>query len=793
MTLLPGNIKADPFTRKSILLPVLILLLPFLSYGQDSPGLNNSFETSYGEELYVTTDREVYFTGENVFLKIFKLNRLTHTPSDVSKVVYIELLDSYSNPAVQIKAAVENISGTGEFRIPDTLRTGNYLIRSGTLWMQNFSPDFFSYKQISVINPFENLSRISLPDPFQQPYSVMFFPESGNLVSGTETVTGLRSYDTKGDPVSINGYIVNEKNDTLSKVNTDENGYGKFTVKPEGNSKLHLATYDNNRKQLMFPLPEVQDSGIAFKVGPASNGLIKLKISMAGAYASGSDKYQLVYSPVSMSAFRQEIHPAKEIEIPLRQGNLPAGLAKISITNSKGDILAMRWIYNDIIREIFYNISAGDKEYASREKVTINITATDGEGNPVESNFSVSVVKSFSVEENTAGHPLRVTQLARLAGMKPVAAFTDINDYLIFVNDLDDPSNNAAVSESFPEYYPEPEGHLISGFIRNTTSGDPLREETIVLSYVGKTARSSFTRSDENGNFNFVTMGKGKKEIVIQPLSPELGNYYVELTNPFPEVLKKYKPEAFHIDSSRLEEINKAIISMQVGSIYKPFLNPASKGPDVPYEPDFFGQPDLTINMSDYIELTSFREVIKEIVPGVSTYKRNDRSNFRLINKYPNYGFETNPMIIVDGIPVSDLDKVLAINSGDLEKIDILNTRYFVSDLMIEGIIDLTSKKGDLGVMEFTRPVFRQEFEALQNEAGFFSPDYSDETMKNNRIPDFRNTLYWNPLLKTDKQGQAGVEFFTSDETGAFTIIVEGISPDGNPGRSSSTFRVIRK
>jgi len=364
----------------------------------------------------------------------------------------------------------------------------------------------------------------------------------------------------------------------------------------------------------------------------------------------------------------------------------------------------------------------------------------------------------------------------------------DLNDYLIFVRSIDSKGMSGHDGSDAGFRFPEMEGHLVSGTIRSTSDGEPLANENIVMSYVGKSAQCRFTRSDEKGRFNFVIRDYGKKEIVIQPLSGIANNYYVEITNPFPMVRRKYNTNAFNIDSSRLEEINRAIISMQVKSIYEPFTKPVATHQDV--APDFYGRPDLTIRLEDYIRLNTFREVIKEILPGVSIYRKNDLTGFRLINKYPNMAFETDPLVVVDGVPVREADKVLMIDSDELEKVDILNTRYFFSDIMIEGIISLTSKKGDLGVMEFSRPPFRQEFDALSKVTWQFSPDYEIQEDRDSRIPDFRNTLYWNPDLTTNREGKASVTFFTSDESAEYTVIAEGLSTEGKPCRVVTGFSV---
>jgi uncharacterized protein YfaS (alpha-2-macroglobulin family) len=95
--------------------------------------------------------------------------------------------------------------------------------------------------------------------------------------------------------------------------------------------------------------------------------------------------------------------------------------------------------------------------------------------------------------------------------------------------------------------------------------------------------------------------------------------------------------------------------------------------------------------------------------------------------------------------------------------------------------------------MEYDNSVFRQVFEGSQLPQEFYSPDHGTNTDGAYRIPDFRNTLYWKPDLSTGKDGKTSVSFFTSDEPGNYTVIVEGVSSDGSLGIVRIPFTVKQK
>jgi uncharacterized protein YfaS (alpha-2-macroglobulin family) len=46
-------------------------------------------------------------------------------------------------------------------------------------------------------------------------------------------------------------------------------------------------------------------------------------------------------------------------------------------------------------------------------------------------------------------------------------------------------------------------------------------------------------------------------------------------------------------------------------------------------------------------------------------------------------------------------------------------------------------------------------------------------------MEDFRRTLYWNPNVKTDKDGKATIEFYNNSSCTQMFISAEGITKDG--------------
>lgn len=575
-----------------------IFLFDSSSSAQTRPDNTDNYSAGgYTENLDVRTDRDIYISGEQIWLKIYKLSGLTGCPDNLSKIVYVELLDTQFNPLNQIKVMVEGTSGSAYLRLSDTLTSGNYLIRAYTKWMLNSTADRDVYKPIFIINPFKKVF---------------------NLLS---------------------------------------------------------SSYDPNQENGNFPLTE-------------NHGSVNS---------------------------HEEKDPDNQINIKI---NPMQGL------------------------------------YGQRERVQIDINATDKSGKPVDADMFVSVVRS------------------------PLVFSEGMNDFPGFLSDT--------LSGSFrrPQgRLPEIEGEFVTGTIRYISSGEPLQNAEISLSFVGKTDRCRFSRTNYNGEFLFVVKDQfGPGEIVIQPLSKNIRDVYVELDQPFSTVFDDYTYQFPVIDSSRLEGINKAIIGTQVGSVY----DQLGKKTDLPAEntriATFYGTPSRRVKMADFIELTDIREVVKELLPEVAVYRKNKDIGLKVISKNPFELFENQAIVLVDGVPVHDVEALLKVPSKEFEYIDIIDAKYYYKDFIFEGIVNFVTNKGNGSVIEPGNSVFRQIFDGAQDKSGFFMPDYSSDSLKTSTVPDFRNTIFWDPSVKTGSKGRTQVQFYTSDEGGTYTIVIGGITADGKRG-----------
>lgn len=103
------------------------------------------------ERVYLQTDKDMYLSGELVWLKL-----MTSTPDgmplDFSKIAYVELLDVDASKA-QLKIELSQGVGNSSLIIPTNLPTGYYRLVAYTRYMRNEIPVALFEKVIGIINP----------------------------------------------------------------------------------------------------------------------------------------------------------------------------------------------------------------------------------------------------------------------------------------------------------------------------------------------------------------------------------------------------------------------------------------------------------------------------------------------------------------------------------------------------------------------------------------------------------------------------------------------------------------
>ncbi|MBB5440138.1 TonB-dependent SusC/RagA subfamily outer membrane receptor [Pedobacter sp. AK017] len=108
------------------------------------------------EKVHLHLDKPYYAIGDDIWFKAYVINTQTSAPSNISKALYVELINEKDSIKSQLKLPMDGGITWGDFKLPDTLTEGNYRIRAYTQWMRNAGPEFFFDKTIKIGNSWAN-------------------------------------------------------------------------------------------------------------------------------------------------------------------------------------------------------------------------------------------------------------------------------------------------------------------------------------------------------------------------------------------------------------------------------------------------------------------------------------------------------------------------------------------------------------------------------------------------------------------------------------------------------------
>ncbi|MDD7072093.1 MAG: hypothetical protein SPH62_06745 [Candidatus Egerieousia sp.] len=112
-------------------------------------------QTTVVEKTYISTDREIYVSGDKIWCSAFCVDAAnTLRPSSLSAIAYVEIV-SEDGTLESGKIALSEGRGAGTIEIPATAPTGNYRIVAYTAYTKNtpgFNPQEHISKTISIFN-----------------------------------------------------------------------------------------------------------------------------------------------------------------------------------------------------------------------------------------------------------------------------------------------------------------------------------------------------------------------------------------------------------------------------------------------------------------------------------------------------------------------------------------------------------------------------------------------------------------------------------------------------------------
>jgi hypothetical protein len=742
------------------------------------------------EKLYVHTDKSIYLNNEVCWFKIYTVDGIFHEPLNLNKIAYVELLDANNQPVAQEKIELKDASGQGSIKLPINLPTGKYTLVAYTNWMKNFDSNFFFKKSISIINT-QYVADIA---PIKKTnYNISIFPESGSLLSGIKNTIGFSVTNNLGQGILSNGWIIRNNKDTISQVSTMINGLGSnsIMIDEEDEYKMIFLISDTIVEK---QFPKAQSTGAVLQVSTNQDSVVATIYLKSSPINSG---YLVIHNRGIVKRVLQVYFTNEQATIKTALNNLGDGINVFSFFDLDKKPIAER-LYFKYPEENASKVILEANYFKKRQKINLTIQSTNS--NIYNASMAVYKIDSLQkIDEVNIENYIWLSSDLYGKVESPDMYFnkSNVNRALLMDNLMLTKGWRRYLMKDILQgkiqpilsFLPEMGGSLIGGKLSNANTKAKVDETAAYISSPSINTTFTSSISDSIGRLRFqLNNFKNDGQIIVQAANLDNSNNKVEIENPF--VAKNYFLSITDpIFIKTLPKSNLAFLhrNVQIQNLYTPqFTNQiqASKKDTNA----FYYKPDRTYFLDDYARFTTLEEVIREYVTPVSLVKKKGKYQLYVYDEAYKKFFESNPLVLLDGVVIQDIDKFLEYDPLKIRKLEVVSRTYFLGNIAYSGIINFTTYKGKLESFEIDPKAVVLNYSGLQDRRIFAAPVYETQAQIDSRIPDFRQLLYWNPNLNFDKK--IATSFYSSDVTGKYYISIQGVDKKGKILNESSIFEV---
>jgi hypothetical protein len=782
------------------------------------------------ESAYIQTSKDIYETGEDLWFKVYLLNSHTFSPSELSKTLCLQLVKEDTKKAVwQEKYEIEDGFSNGRILLKEDMDEGNYLIEAFTA--NSFfadSSEFTAIRKVKVIKDITHLRQIKaefdkqyysstdsikvkLLPVFQKdtskiditatlklcgdvqsvfqttmklneekelsfkpqslgkgtqvvinskyqdhseevilpvqsrknPIQFNVFPEGGTIISGIKSKVAFKAVNISGEPVNVNGALY--KNDSIElEFSSTHVGMGSFDFMPVKNANYYIRLKESLSDSI-YSFPEIEPEGMTIRLLSRDKNYLNFLISKNNESLSENMYLMVQIRGVIYGLTEAKLDKDLKIKVPLT--DMPQGIAEITLFNNKMMPVAERLVYVNPQKRIKIQTILPDSIFLTRGKVNLKIITRDENNKPIKANLGLTVFDK--IYENQSDSINILTQMYLSTQLKgriynPGYYFNVKNVNREIALDL------LLLTQGWRKYIWN-EANLNKSCANNEVISDEIKGSATLAfgrKRVPKGQVNIFAFSPENDSV--------KKVIIVDSVGSFSVNHYL---------LKKahyiyLKPIASSKATIKLEFINP-FERINNALIVKNISTPL----DSPFRETKISEPNVTNGSAIVIKDVVIHGTGKDLIRGKFLGALDSVANFNL-----------------------------DVNNDYVCKYKILNCPRHKSDPdnrpPKEGEIVYENISGQMIIYHRVPPklnLTEEELLKLNNmfkikayyaKHEFYQPNYDKDYVPIS-VPDFRNTLTWNPSIITDEKGEARVIFYCSDFNAEFVGKIEGVGGDG--------------
>ena len=668
--------------------------------------------------------------------------------------------------------------------------------------------------------------------------SVTFYPEGGNLVMGVANRIAFKAIGANGQGVEVSGSIDQDEQEPTI-LTTLHDGMGYFTFTPT--KKRHSAEFTFEGKKYSFRLPEPIDEGYALYIDNLRAG--QLRGQLKGYAGCPDELLGVMLINKGMVCYFDTLSIQGGVAlIDIPKEKLPTGVHQLTLFNAKGQVFAQRQLFvNNGIEAGTIHISTTASNYEPFAPVVLGVQTTAPDGNPMPATISLAVRDQQNL--GTAYNDNLLTNLLLSSELKGYihkpeyyfesndATHTRALDLLMMTQGWTryNWKQMSRVEPFYIKHYVE-DGLVIDGCVLGRMKDTPIEGATVKMTLYSpdrSQKQESTVTTDKDGCFGFaveefydkwdmfLSVTRNDKEIDcrirLDRASRPAVKAYTATDTHLPQHIATLDTALYAVEKDPfLQEVPDSIFLLDNVDVHgrKKYIDFLTfKAYNAEEDTEFhLDQGKYTYMVRDYlaekgynIDYSRYDGVIPE---GLSTrdemmawtleqcpinnrrvlwYLHNEDSKWMKASYTPGFDIDMEDVksIIVYDSPFEFAYHPIVREALAPDIIDSLNQPKTLNDVTFTRglyIIDITMYPKGLRRSQ-VKGQRQTTFRGYTSGTEFYAPEYPDGPIKGD--VDYRRTLYWNPALTTDDNGQAEVLFYNNGYSKQFHISAEGITPQG--------------
>ena len=794
-----------------------LIFLNTLCFGKSQRSIADSLNLI--EKVYLHTDRNTYYIGEDVWFKVYLIDALDHLLTNHSHNLHVELI----SPTLKIISSriirLDSGLGNGDFKLPPDISSGKYKIRAYTNNMRNFSDQFFFTKEITIVNANEGQAEISDKVKYvEKKIKLNFFPEGGSLVNNVSSIVAFKAVDNLDKGCDVSGKIYSSNGDLITTFRSTHLGMGAFFLKPLPGMKYYSIVRGADSIDLKTELP------ISFPKGVALSATINQNNELVVTTKTNSETLALVSEHdlfLSISIRKEVINtipfriksPVSSFVVPT--GYLPEGILMLTLNTREDLPLSERLIYLEREVPLKILIETDKHLYKKRDQVHLKISLSGDSTIDRESNISLAAVDE-TFTNNTSQFPRTISSWFLLE--------SDIHGNVEDPSYYFDPSNPDRIKDidlllrtqgwrDFAwkydtNYFPPEDGFTISGSLRRNNNNKSVENSRVSIGIFGgksnvvksvpvdSTGRFTLSGIDLTGPATLIASGIGKKDNLKGFLTLDSITYIpAKITDNLfmVSVISKNdqsKLKSYYKINETIRKKYKLSDTISIGEVN--IISERHKDPQtvkVEESRSKYGKPEAELIISE--QMLGYNDLLHLLngkIPGLVVIGDSTIS----IRGIGSLSSNITPLILIDGNQAT-LGDLVRMPIFIVDRIDVLKSAASTNIYGFQGssgVINVITKSG--GATDVYQPV---DYTAKLNISGYNAPRifYSPQHLPDSNSdlnPELRTTLYWKPNIDLEGTNEVILNYFNGDNSSLIRIIAEGITTSGIPITGKAEYEI---